>query len=326
MGGPERRAPAPLARGSVSLRLYPCGDAAPPGVVDELRRQAALASAHGWDGVMTSEHHGGFAGYLPNPLQLAGWLLDAMPTGWAAACPLLLVLRPPALVAEEAAWLAAAFPGRVGLGVAAGALDQDFAIMGTTKDDLGPRFTTALEALARMLVGDAPGALAGDPAVAACAATPIPLVSAAMSPGAVRRAARVGAGLLFDSLAPAERCRALTDAYREAGGTGPVVLIRRAWIGAPPRAALDAQVDVYRSYAPAAAQEGWDQDQLVTVDDPVEVADRLAAVAARVGADAVNLRLTVPDVPPEAVREQIARLGDEVVPRLRTALSAPARP
>ncbi|QYG95544.1 LLM class flavin-dependent oxidoreductase [Iamia sp. SCSIO 61187] len=290
-------------------------------VVDELRHQAALASAHGWDGVMTSEHHGGFAGYLPNPLQLAGWLLDAMPTGWAAACPLLLVLRPPALVAEEVAWLAAAFPRRVGLGVAAGALAQDFEIMGTTTAELGPRFTAALEALAPMLVGRAPGALSGDPAVAACAATPIPLVSAAMSPGAVRRAARVGAGLLFDSLAPAERCRVLTDAYRDAGGTGSVVLIRRAWIGAAPRAALDAQVDVYRSYAPTAAQAGWDQDQLVTVDDPAEVAQRLADVAAQVGADAVNLRLTVPDVAPEAVREQIGRLGDEVVPRLRAALS-----
>jgi alkanesulfonate monooxygenase SsuD/methylene tetrahydromethanopterin reductase-like flavin-dependent oxidoreductase (luciferase family) len=303
----------------VSLRLYP--SAGPPAeIVDELRRQAALASAHGWDGVMTSEHHGGFAGYLPNPLQLAGWLLDAMPTGWAAACPLLLVLRPPALVAEEAAWLAAAFPGRVGLGVAAGALEQDFTIMGTTKDDLGLRFATALEALARMLVGDAPGALAGDPAVAACATDPIPLVSAAMSPAAVRRAARVGAGILFDSLAPAARCRALADAYREAGGTGPVVLIRRTWVGAPPRTALDAQVDVYRTYAAPAAQEGWDEDQLVTAEDPVEVAERLADVAARVGADAVNLRLTVPDVPAEAVREQIERIGDEVLPHLRAAL------
>ncbi len=317
MGGGGGR--TPLGRGSVSLRLYPAAGA-PAAVVDELRGQAALASAHGWDGVMTSEHHGGFAGYLPNPLQLAGWLLDAMPTGWAAACPLLLVLRPPALVAEEAAWLAAAFPGRVGLGVAAGALEQDFTIMGTTKDDLGPRFASALEALARMLVGDAPGALAGDPAVAACATDPVPLVSAAMSPAAVRRAARVGAGILFDSLAPAERCRALSDAYREAGGTGPVVLIRRAWVGAPHRAALDAQVDVYRTYAAPAAQEGWDEDQLVAAADPVEVAERLADVAARAGADAVNLRLTVPDVPAEAVREQIARLGDDVVPRLRTAL------
>ena len=78
---------------------------------------------------MTSEHHGGFPGYLPNPLQMAAFILDESPLGWAAACPLLLPLRPTAMVAEEVAWLAARHPGRVGLGVAAGALPLDFEAM-----------------------------------------------------------------------------------------------------------------------------------------------------------------------------------------------------
>ena len=42
----------------------------------EPRLQAA-----GFDGVTMSEHHGGFHGYLPNPLQAAGWCLEAMPHG-----------------------------------------------------------------------------------------------------------------------------------------------------------------------------------------------------------------------------------------------------
>src|SRR5207237_10022289 len=121
---------------------------------------------HGFDGVMTSEHHGGFAGYLPNPLQAAGFALDAIETGWAAPCPLLLPLRPAALVIEETAWLAARHPGRVGLGVAAGALPVDFEIMGTTMDDLAPRFAAALALVARVLGGGHAGALAGGPAVA----------------------------------------------------------------------------------------------------------------------------------------------------------------
>ena len=37
---------------------------------------------------------------------------------------------------EETAWLAARFPGRVGLGVATGSLQADFDILETTKDDL----------------------------------------------------------------------------------------------------------------------------------------------------------------------------------------------
>ena len=136
---------SPFAPGSVSLRCYPHLDLPAPAIVEELRAQAALAVEHGFDGVMTSEHHGGFAGYLPNPLQTAAFALDAMPTGWAAPCPLLLPLRPTALVIEEVAWLAARHPGRVGLGVAAGALPVDFEIMDTTMDDLTARFAGALE-------------------------------------------------------------------------------------------------------------------------------------------------------------------------------------
>src|SRR5215472_2751000 len=146
---------APFAPGSVSLRLYPHLDLPAHAIVEEMRGQAALAAEHGFDGIMTSEHHGGFAGYLPNPLQAAGWCLEAMATGWAAPCPLLLPLRPAALVAEEIAWLAARFPGRVGIGVASGALPDDFEVMGLTMERLADRFGAGLEALAAMLRGRA---------------------------------------------------------------------------------------------------------------------------------------------------------------------------
>ncbi len=107
-------------------------------MVTELCAQAGLALEGGFDGVMTSEHHGGFPGYLPNPQQVASFVLDDHPDGWAAASPLLLPLRPTALVAEETAWLAARHPGRVGLGVAAGALPLDFEVDGG-RSVVGPR-------------------------------------------------------------------------------------------------------------------------------------------------------------------------------------------
>jgi alkanesulfonate monooxygenase SsuD/methylene tetrahydromethanopterin reductase-like flavin-dependent oxidoreductase (luciferase family) len=116
----------PLSSRSISLRIYPHTGLDAGAVVTEMCAQSRLAADAGFDGVMTSEHHGGFAGYIPNPLQAAGWLLEAMPVGWAAPCPLLLPLRPPALVAEEVAWLAARHPGRVGVGVAAGSLVDDW--------------------------------------------------------------------------------------------------------------------------------------------------------------------------------------------------------
>ena len=140
---------------------------------------------------------------------------------------------------EEVAWLAARFPQRVGLGLAAGSLDADFDIVGVTKDDLTARFAAALAEVAGALGGSEPGRLADDPAVARCALDPVPVVSAAMSEAATRRAARLDVGLLFDSLSTPERIRALVDAYHDAGGSRPCVLVRRVWMGAPPRAQVD---------------------------------------------------------------------------------------
>jgi alkanesulfonate monooxygenase SsuD/methylene tetrahydromethanopterin reductase-like flavin-dependent oxidoreductase (luciferase family) len=290
--------------------------------IAELRTQAALAVEHGFDGVMTSEHHAGFAGYMPNPLQVAGFLLDAMPGGWAAPCPLLLTLRPTALVVEEAAWLAARHPGRMGIGVAAGALAVDFEVMGLDMHELGARFARALEELAAMLHGGGSGPLTADAAIARCATDPIPLLSAASSAAAARRAARVGSGVLFDSLATPDRCRMLSDAYREANGAGPVVLIRRAWLGAPPETAVARQVDVYRSYASERASVHWGADEMVSDRDASAVAERLVDVMRASGADALNLRCHVPGVGIEAAREQIAALGDEVLPRVHALLAS----
>jgi alkanesulfonate monooxygenase SsuD/methylene tetrahydromethanopterin reductase-like flavin-dependent oxidoreductase (luciferase family) len=311
----------PFAPGSVSFRSYPHTAPDAVAIVEELRAQAALAVRHGFDGLMTSEHHAGFAGYLPNPLQLAGFLLDAMPTGWAAPCPLLLPLRPTALVAEEIAWLAARFPDRVGIGVAAGALPIDFDVMGLMMDGLTARFAHGLAELADLLGGRAAGPLAADAAIARCHDHPIPLVSAAASATAVRRAARNGCGLLFDSLVTPARCRELVDAFHAAGGTGPVVLVRRCWLGVPPRAENDRQVDVYRSYAPGAAPSHWGSDEMVQSEAPGAVIEQLVAVAHAAGADALNLRVHVPGVGPTAAREQIERFGVDVVGAVRAALA-----
>ena len=316
----------PFAPGTVSLRLYPHLDLDAPAIVEEVRAQATLAGAHGFDGVMTSEHHGGFHGYLPNPLQAAGWCLEATAHAWAAPAPLLLPLRPPALVAEEIAWLGARFPDRVGLGVASGALPADFDVMHVPMDSLATRFTASFEELAGILDGSAAGVLADDPAIRALRDHPVPVLSAAMGFTAVRRAARLGAGLLFDSLSTPERCRELIDAYREAGGRAPCVLIRRAWMGKPPRERVDEQVDVYRSYSSKSAMEHWGRNELVDATSADDVVGGLLDALGRAGADALNLRVHVPGVSPDDARDQIAGLGDAVLPRLRDALEGRVDP
>jgi alkanesulfonate monooxygenase SsuD/methylene tetrahydromethanopterin reductase-like flavin-dependent oxidoreductase (luciferase family) len=309
----------PFAPGSVSFRSYPHDDLDAPAILDELCAQAALAAAHGFDGVMTSEHHGGFAGYLPNPLQLAGFLLDAMPEGWAAPCPLLLPLRPTALVAKETAWLDARFPGRVGIGVAAGALPVDFEVMGTDMDGLAGRFGAALSTLTAALRGEAEGALAGDAAIARTRTRPIPVLSAAASKTAARRAAAAGAGLLFDSLVTPGHVRALVDEYHGAGGTQPCVLIRRVWVGEPPHAEVERQVGIYRSYAPASAPARWGADEMATGSADA-ISKQLVETAQQAGVDALNLRVHVPRVGVTAAREQIARIGNDIVPFVKEHL------
>lgn len=311
---------SPFAAGSVSFRSYPHEGLEATAVLDELRVQASLAVAHGFDGVMTSEHHGGFPGYVPNPLQLAGFLLEAMPAGWAAPCPLVLMLRPAVLVAEEIAWLAARFPGRVGLGVAAGALPVDFALAGTTMDDLTARFGRALETVTKALRGDVDGPLAADAAIAQCASRPVPVLSAAASLTAAVRAAHAGAGLLFDSLVTPVRVRDLVDVYRSEGGQGPCVLIRRAWVGVPPQAEVDRQTDVYRRYAPGRSTGNWGSNEMAAGKSGEEVAEKLMHALRTAGADALNVRVHVPGVTPGAAREQIAAIGDEVVPLMKDGL------
>ncbi len=320
MTRPEVPTPVPFAAGSVSMRLYPHNELPASEVVAELCAQGVLALQVGFDGVMTSEHHGGFPGYLPNPQQASSFVLDDHPTGWAAACPLLLPLRPTALVAEETAWLAARHPGRVGLGVAAGALPSDYEVMGNDQASAPARFAAELPRLVAMLMGRDLGLLAGDPALMRCADHPVPVVSAAVSPSAARRAAVAGAGILMEGMSDPERLARVTAAYDDAGGTAAKVLIRRVWLGDVPSDLIVRQRRVYDGVTGDSSAFGT--DQTVASDDAVVLAERLSAVVQATGATTLDLRVHLPGVPPHAVREQIHRLGTTVVPRLKETLAS----
>ena len=76
-----------LGTGSVSLRLY-ASEGTSVQQVNQMRAEAQLAEEVGYDGVMVSEHHAGFPGYLPNPLQLIRIsFLAATEKIWVSPCP-----------------------------------------------------------------------------------------------------------------------------------------------------------------------------------------------------------------------------------------------
>ncbi|MEO5840147.1 MAG: LLM class flavin-dependent oxidoreductase [Acidimicrobiales bacterium] len=311
---------APFAAKSISCRLYPHNDLDAESIVREVCAQAKLALDGGFDGIMTSEHHGGFAGYMPLPLQMVSFILEDTERGWGAPCPLLLPLRPTAMVAEEIAWLDARHPGRVGLGVGSGALALDFTSMGLRLEDANPAFKAEFPKVVAMLRGEQLGELEGDRAFQRCKTNPIPVLSTAVSPAAARRAARNGAGIILEGMSSMERQRELCDEFDKAGGTMSKVLIRRVWVGDLPAAIIEQQRRVYESYSNDAAQRHWPADQTIHSTDPGEVAERLADALQQINADAVNLRVHLPGVTPAQARDQISRLAGEVVPQLRARI------
>ncbi len=173
-----------------------------------------------------------------------------------------------------------------------------------------------------MLSGRDPGRLAGDPAIARCAEHPVPVVSAAMSPGAVRRAAACGVGLIFESLTSPERIAELMEIYpRSAGGDGPAVLVRRAWVGPPPRDDVERQRSLYRTFSEQSHQAHWGGDELISGPDAETVADGLAQALQLSGCGSLNLRLHAPGIGPGPIAEQIVALG-EVATHLRRHAAA----
>jgi alkanesulfonate monooxygenase SsuD/methylene tetrahydromethanopterin reductase-like flavin-dependent oxidoreductase (luciferase family) len=309
------------------LRLYPL-DLPPAEVVSELRLEARLAEEAGFDGCMVSEHHGGFANYLPNPLLATTWLLDATDHLWAAACPTLLPLRPVSQLVEDLAWTQHRFPGRVGVGVGAGSIPVDFEMAGIPVEEMFPRYRAALVALAEALGGKPTGGLAADPGVAALGAGEIPIVAGVQTVKTTERAARLGMGVLYNSLQTTEAVRQQTDAYLEAGGAGPRILIRRIWVGAEPAANVETQMVRYRAAAmtgeaTARIMDRWGQgDNQIAGSDGAGVAEELYDTMVQAGCDALNIRIFLAGLTAADIHDQLSRHAAETLPRLRTLLGA----
>ena len=93
------------------------------------------------------------------------------------------------------------------------------------------------------------------------------------------------------------------------------MLIRRAWVGEPPRERVDDQVDVYRSYSSKSRDGALGQRRARRRPDGRDVVDGLARRARHAPAPTRSTSAsTSPGCTPDGAREQIAGLGDEVLP------------
>jgi alkanesulfonate monooxygenase SsuD/methylene tetrahydromethanopterin reductase-like flavin-dependent oxidoreductase (luciferase family) len=303
--------------GSIGLGLYlldlPVIDA-----VDQLVAQAVLAEKVGFDGATVSEHHGGFRSYLPNPLLAASWILASTKRIWSGPNPLLLPLRDVPSVAEDLAWLDARFPGRVAAGLAAGYHQSDFDIVRRSRFEMrGRTFGDQLLELSAILRGDDTGPISNDHAVAGLGEHAIPLMAAAGSPAAARRAANARVGILLDSLSQPEELGRIVRIYGEAGGTGPRVLGRRVWIGEPPIDLFESQLAAYQTKAATSSylQSATTGALLHGLAD--QVVEQLLAAALAAQATALVLRTSLPGLDPAAADDQIRGVAEDVLPVLR---------
>ncbi len=303
----------PFGPGTFAVGLHALDDLDATGQAAALVEQGVVAERAGFAGVTLSEHHDGFAGYMPQPLLAANWILAATSRIWSGPAPLLLNLRNPVLAVEDLAWTAARFPGRVGAAQAPGYAQTDYDWLGVPFAERGARFDAGLAALL--------GALRSAPRDPALRGFAAPLVCAANSRVGVRRAARFGLGVLFPGGEGRERLASLIGSYREAGGDGPVVKIRNLWLGTPPTGAVERRTATYAKAAAPGMRQAAGFAEPYLHGDAAHVADELREDIAALGLTSMNLRFHLPGVSQGQVCEQIARFGAEVLPLLSAVRS-----
>jgi alkanesulfonate monooxygenase SsuD/methylene tetrahydromethanopterin reductase-like flavin-dependent oxidoreductase (luciferase family) len=304
----------PFSAGSISLGLHlhsaPVSEA-----LDELAAQAALAEDAGFDGVCLSEHHGGFDGYVPNPVVASNWLLGATQRSFVAAMPTILPLRAARILAEDVAWTAARYPGRLGLAVAPGYDQNDFSLVGVDHSARFQDFGRALDVCRTLLAGGGPGER--DSAIRATRSRPVPLLSTASTPQAARRAASAGVGLLLDSFTDLGLVAQIINEYRSHGGRGATVLNRRVWVGEVPD---ESMTRLRRVYADAGQGQAWldiARENTVISGSAADIAGKLTVAAEAAGVESLNLRVHLPAVQAPVARDQIALAGEAILPLVR---------
>jgi alkanesulfonate monooxygenase SsuD/methylene tetrahydromethanopterin reductase-like flavin-dependent oxidoreductase (luciferase family) len=306
----------PYAPGSIALGIHALSTLPAGQQLEQAVLQAKMAESAGFDGVTLSEHHAGIDGYLPQPLQVCGYLLEETRRVWSGPTPTLLTMRNPHLLAEEIAWAAARYPGRFAAGFAAGYTPSDFEAVGLDNEGLATRFAENLSLLLAALGGE--GLLGQDAAIAAFDPARTPLAAAVHSMSAARQVAGLGLGaLLIGSGDLTGRVAKVLRAYEEAGGTGPRVWIRRVFVGELPQAAVE---ELDRAYGTWDKSSGGSLNEFVH-GSAEEVAARLLEELKAIGpTSSLNLRVHLPGMSPTSLLEQIDVLGSDVLPLVRAEL------
>jgi alkanesulfonate monooxygenase SsuD/methylene tetrahydromethanopterin reductase-like flavin-dependent oxidoreductase (luciferase family) len=295
----------------------------------ELLDDARHAESLGYEALWLSEHHFFYDGYCPALLTAASAALSVTTRLRLGTGMLLLPYQDPARVTTAARELGRRSGGRLDLGVGLGYRDVEFDGKEVRRVD---RVRRHLEGLDQLAAG---------------AETDYELWMGAQSEVGVRRAGRLGHGILLSGALPLPYVEHLAASHREAWeqagrpGTAkpPVAALRNLWISDDPderAAVLDWQRASYVLYqglgwAVAASDENPEMDFMahaeqaiqIAVDTTIigsaaEVVDGLRAVDAA-GVDYVVLRISVEGAPQIAVHDVMRSVAEAAFPELASA-------
>jgi alkanesulfonate monooxygenase SsuD/methylene tetrahydromethanopterin reductase-like flavin-dependent oxidoreductase (luciferase family) len=153
-----------------------------------------------------------------------------------------------AVVAKQAASLQALSSGRLVLGAAIGARDDDYEASGLTTDDRGDKFDAMLEEMKRIWAGEERG-YAG--AIGPLTDDPPQLIVGGSVAASFRRAARFGDGWMMGGGAPdqfAEAATKVREAWSKAGRDGEPRLMALAYFSLGPDAEQNARDSIGTYY------------------------------------------------------------------------------
>lgn len=192
--------------------------------------QAALAESLGFDVLWAHEHHSQAMMY-PSPLMTLAALASRTSRIALGTNMLLLPLHHPLQVAEEAAMVDVLSQGRLVLGVALGYASDEFAAFGVDLAERSHRMSQGLRLIRRAWTEDSLAAEGTDFRLEGFSLFPRPMQQpsppiyvGAGAPAGIRRAARLGDGLVLSATATLTDVQEAAARYREAlidSGVGP---------------------------------------------------------------------------------------------------------
>ena len=279
--------------------------------------EVVAADRLGFDGVWLSEHHLTGDGMLPSPLVMAGVLAARTSRIRVGTNILVLPLHHPLQVAEDAAVVDLVSGGRLALGVGQGYSEREFAAFGADRRRRGALLEEGVRFLREAWSGNE---------VTPRPQRTIPIYVAGVTEAGLRRAARLGDGVIIYCATPADLIarRKLLD---EVVDNPPPLICTgimhvdedadRAWADAAPGIAyLEGEIASYGGTEPPPLHR---EDYLVGTPD--DVADRLIALHEATSFVHFAHWLRLPTVSHEAAMRSLELIARRVIPAVRAGVS-----